>query len=111
LCWLVALHGDVAGCDLVLAGQRGEHLGVRGQQHRAERHRQLVRQPAQRRHEAVGDRRLVLDDVRHRIAGPPRDRGEAASDQHTAPKLPATIHSHFHRIFTSTHRCHGATPR
>ena len=32
--------GDVAGHHLVLAGQRGKHLGVRGQQHRAERHGQ-----------------------------------------------------------------------
>ena len=84
-----ALHGDVAGHDLALAGQHGQHLGVRGQEHRAERHRQLVGQPAQRRHEVVGDRRLVLGDAGRRIKGPPRDRGEPAGDEHPAPELAA----------------------
>ena len=34
---LAARHGDVAGDHLALAGQRSEHPGVPGQQHRAER--------------------------------------------------------------------------
>ncbi len=44
-----ARRGDIAGHDVGLAGKRGEHLGVRGQQHRTERHAELGRPPPQRR--------------------------------------------------------------
>ena len=93
-----ALHGDVAGDGLALAGQHGEHLGVRGQEHRAQRHRQLVGQPAQRRREVVADRRLVLGHARHRIEGPPRDRGEPAGDEHPAPELAAGLPWQPHQV-------------
>jgi hypothetical protein len=88
---LAARAGDVAGHDLVLARQRGEHLGVRGQQHRPQRHRQILRQPVQRRHQVIGDRRLVLAEAGYRIKGPARDGGEPAGEQHTAPELPAGL--------------------
>src|SRR2546422_5796518 len=52
-----------------LARERAQHLGVRGQQHRPERHRQLVRQPTQRRRELIGDRRLMFVDAGHWIEG------------------------------------------
>ena len=82
--------GDIAGHHLRLAGQRGQDLGVRGQQHRAERHCQLVRPPAQRRREVIGDRRLMPGDTSHRVQAPPRDRGRAAGGEQTAPELPAS---------------------
>jgi hypothetical protein len=106
-----ALHSDVAPQDPALAGQRGQHCGVPGQQHRALRHRQLVRPLPQRRRRIAGNRRLVLEHTGHRLAGPPRDRAETASDQLTTPVIPASVHSRFHRIFPSAHRCHGATCR
>jgi hypothetical protein len=84
-----ARPGDVAGHDLALARQRGQHLGVRGQEHRAERHRQLVGQPAQGRGQVVGDRRLVLGDARRLLEAPPRDRGEPTGDEHPPPELAA----------------------
>ena len=85
------LHGGVAGRDLALARQRAKHLGVRGQQHRAERHRQLVRQPAHRRHEFVGDPRLVFADAGHRLKGPSRERDEPTGEKYAAPEFPAAL--------------------
>src|SRR2546422_7679256 len=81
---------------------------MRGQQHRAERHRQLVRQPAQRRHELIGDPRLVFADASHRIEGPPRERGEPTGEEYTAPELPATLRRR-HRA-TQTEIAHLTSP-
>jgi hypothetical protein len=93
-----ALRSDVTGRDLVLAGQRGEHLGVRGQQHGFERHRQVLGQPARRCHDVVRDRRLVFADARHRIEGPPRYCGESTGEEHSAPELPVGLHSLSHLV-------------
>ena len=56
------------------------------------------------------DRRLVLGDARHRIVGPPRDRGEPAGHEYTAPELPAGLHLAFPSSHSSASLvCHGAT--
>ena len=70
-----ARRGDVAGHHLALAGQRGEHLGVRGQQHGAERHAELVRAagaPPPARSSGIGA--SCSPTPVHRVEGPPRDR-------------------------------------
>ena len=77
--------GDVPGRHLRLPGERGEHHGVRGEQHGGGRHRQLVRHPVQRFPEVVRAHHPVLGDAADRIAGPPRDRGASTGGQHPAP--------------------------
>jgi hypothetical protein len=90
------LPADVARRDLAFPGQRGEYLGVRSQQHRAERHVQLASQPAQRRDEIVRDLRFMLSCACCGIKAPPGDRGEPADDEHTTPKLMAGLCLKFH---------------
>ncbi len=81
------IRDGVAGHDLGLAGQRGQHPGVPGQQHRAERQAQLGGQPAQRRQDTGRHRGLIFHYARGRAGGPPRDRGGPARGQHPAPVL------------------------
>ena len=80
--------GDVAGHHVPLAGQRRQHLRVRGQQPPS-----AAAAPARRPAGAPPRGRLegrdVLGDARHRVEGPPRDRGGPAREQDSPPELPA----------------------
>ena len=108
---LAARHGKVAGRDLALTRQRGKYLGVRRQQHRAERQGQLVCQATQWPYNVVGNRHHVLGDAGHRIARPPRNRSETASADHTAPELSACSRRHAHRVLPSLPVRYRATCR
>jgi hypothetical protein len=78
--------GQVAGHHLGLAGQSREHRGVRGQQHRAERHAQLGGPLPQRGQQVAGNRHLADGHPGHRVQGPPhRPQPEPASG--TSPGL------------------------
>ena len=82
--------GDIAGHHLRLAGQGGQDLGVRGQQHRAERHGQLARpRRAAPPRGPPGIAASCPASASHRVRAPPRDHGRAAGGEQTAPELPA----------------------
>ena len=86
-----AARRGVARAHVALSRERAEHLRVRAEEHRGERHRELVREPAQRRREIVGQLRRVLGDATLRARGPPRQRGESAGEQRSAPELPVAL--------------------
>jgi hypothetical protein len=96
---------EVAGDHLGLAGERGEHPGVRGEQDRAHRDGQFVGPLAHRRGQRGGHGHLMLGDAFGGVVGrpagrdPPRDRGGPARGEHATPELAARAvrRWHFHR--------------
>ena len=86
-----ARRGNIPRHHLGLTRQHRQHPGMRGQQHRAQRHAHLGRPHPQRRQQVAGNGRFVSGDAGHRIGGPPRDRGEPATGQHAAPELAVRI--------------------
>jgi hypothetical protein len=67
--------GNVPGHHLVLAGQHGEHLGVRAEEQRVQGAPELVGPRAQRREQVVRDRCRVLRDAGYGIERPAGNRG------------------------------------
>ena len=97
--------GRVAGHHVLLAGQRRQHLRVRGQRHRVQRQLQPIGQPAHRCREVVIEGRDVLGDARCRVERPPRDRGRPACEQDSPPELPAGFNPIVHRIVLTLQVC------
>ena len=96
----------VPGAHLALARQRAEHPGVRGEQQRAQRHAEVVRQPAQCLRGRV-DPHHMLTDAGHRVECPSRDRREPTGEEHGAPELPAGfISGHRGSVFAQTDTAH-----
>ncbi|CAK7282745.1 hypothetical protein SGPA1_20720 [Streptomyces misionensis JCM 4497] len=89
--------GGVAGHHLRLAGQRGQHLGVRGQQQRADRHPLAAHQLAHRRRHLVRYRHLLLGRPGGRARRPARHRGGTPGGQDPLPELPVRFHARSHR--------------
>ena len=93
---------DVAGHHLGFAGQRGEHLEVRGQQHGTRGDHQGFRQLTDRDRQIVRDRSLEFAHPGPGQRRPPRDGGESAGRQHIAPEVPAGFRLRVHRQFPSS---------
>ncbi len=108
----LAVHaGGVPRHHLLLAGQCGQHLGVRRQQQRADRHARPPHQCADRVRHVVRDRRLLLGRSGHRLLCPAGHGGGTAGGQHPVPELPlrpVRLHARSHRTsFLSSRSPHG----
>ncbi|EXU87243.1 hypothetical protein P354_37425 [Streptomyces noursei PD-1] len=92
-----AVGGTEPGGDVRFPRQRGEHRGVRGQQHRCQGHAVRAGPLLQPCHQRFGQEQFVIGEAGLRSGGPSGDHGESCAGRGGAPALAVIVLRCLHR--------------